>query len=426
MDRSTSGDARTVLPFLTAFIMCCLMFSGVLFALSADETPLTEAPATDDPVVEAAAVEPAVESIAVEDATTEAASRLEEILKGNKKCLNCHNREKSKLLEDGKEMSLQVPKEPYLASAHGVVSCVSCHSAIGKIKHPSQSTNISISTEREFSVDLNESCRKCHRQKYTQYKGSVHSALVAQGNKKAPVCSSCHNPHAPVSMANYKPETGLPCKNCHENIFNAYSASVHGQARINGNTIRDSHIQAPICSDCHHSHEVTALAIGDVLRTTCINCHESVTLLHNQWLPNAGTHLDIVSCAVCHAHSPNVNLTFISTIMRPESRLPWKRARYPYRSNSRPSQMRAVAGTPWKYGKREEGLAAKVRSPISLYAAVWKLCRVSRHTRLPARVLRSEPVKVVTSPVGGQSRMSRFPSPSLMAGDRVLMPTGRF
>jgi len=306
MVRSTSGDTGKVLAVLTVFFICCMMFSGVLLALPAEEaetavTPAAEAPVTETPEAEQAvpATEPGTDQ---EDSGNDLASRKAEALKQNSKCLKCHNREKTKLLEDGKEMSLLVPKEPYIESAHGAISCISCHRAIGKReKHPSKSTNISISTEREYSVEMNESCRKCHRQKYTQYKGSVHSALVAQGNKKAPVCSSCHNPHAPVSMDNYRPETGLPCKNCHENIFNAYSASVHGQARINGNTIRDSHIQAPICSDCHHSHEVTALAIGDVLRTTCINCHENVTLLHNQWLPNAGTHLDIVSCAVCHA-----------------------------------------------------------------------------------------------------------------------------
>jgi hypothetical protein len=287
-------------------VISCIVFSGFLYASPPeDPAPITQAPATGTAVSETSAAE---ETAATEmppavtaDAPDEAMSRLEEIQKNNEKCLKCHKREKTKLLEDGKEMTLHVPSEPYFASAHGEISCVSCHRSIGKRKHPSSSTNISIPNERDYKVELNESCRKCHRQKYTQYKGSVHSAMVAQGSTKAPLCSSCHNPHAPVSMADYKPESGLPCKNCHESIFNAYAASVHGQARINGNTIRDSHIQAPVCSDCHHSHQVTALAIGDVLRTTCIACHENVTLLHNQWLPNAGTHLDIVSCAVCHA-----------------------------------------------------------------------------------------------------------------------------
>jgi len=294
--RSTSGDSRTILPALTVFFLCAMVYSGAIFAIPAEEALATDEAETEVPVAEQVEESPAEEAV-----IDKAALRLAEKLKANEKCLRCHKRDKTKLLEDGKEMSLQVHKDEYLSSAHGEVSCVSCHSAIGKRKHPSKSTNITITSEREYTVDMNESCRKCHRQKYTQYKGSVHSALVAQGSTKAPLCSSCHNPHAPVSMVDYQAETGLPCKNCHENIFNAYSASVHGQARINGNTIRDSHIQSPICSDCHHSHEVTALAIGDVLRTTCIACHENVTLLHDQWLPNTGTHLDIVSCAVCHA-----------------------------------------------------------------------------------------------------------------------------
>lgn len=228
-------------------------------------------------------------------------SRHEEILKANNKCLRCHKRERTKLMEDGEELQLQIHGESYINSAHGVIQCISCHTSIGNRKHPRKSTNISIDNQRDYALELNESCRKCHRTKYTEFKGSIHAALIAQGNADAPTCSDCHDVHSVESMSDYQAETGQPCSRCHETIFNAYAASVHGQARMNGNTIRDSHIQSPICSDCHKSHEVTALAIGDVLRTTCINCHENVTLLHNQWLPNAGTHLDIVSCAVCHA-----------------------------------------------------------------------------------------------------------------------------
>jgi len=301
---STTGDSagndRAELSVLTMLFICCMLFSGVLYA---QETAETEIPATEIPAAEKNA-EPAViedARAATEDSQVDVTSRLEEILKNNTKCLRCHNRDKSKLLEDGESMSIQVHREEYLSSAHGEVSCVSCHEAIGNRKHPSKSTNITINSEREYSVEMNDSCRNCHREKTTQYKGSVHAALVAQGSTKAPVCTDCHSAHAVETMENYQAVTGLPCKNCHESIFNAYSDSVHGEARINGNTIRDTHIQSPICSDCHKSHEVTALGIGDPLRTTCIGCHENVVLLHTQWLPNAGTHLDIVSCAVCHA-----------------------------------------------------------------------------------------------------------------------------
>ena len=290
---SSAGDTRAELPILTILFICCMIFGSTLYA---QEIPETKLPAAEEPAAEVKA-DPAI----TEGAAVDVTSRLEEILKKNSKCLRCHNRDKSKLTEDGEQMSIQVHREDYLTSAHGEVSCTSCHRAIGNRKHPSKSTNITISSERDYSVELNENCRNCHRQKYTEYKGSVHAAMIAQGSEKAPLCTDCHSAHAVQSMQDYQAETGKPCKNCHENIFRAYSDSVHGQARIDGNTIRDTHIQSPICADCHKSHEVTALAIGDVLRTTCIGCHENVTLLHSQWLPNSGTHLDIVSCAVCHA-----------------------------------------------------------------------------------------------------------------------------
>lgn len=282
---------KAKLPVVMVLISCLVLANG----LFAQETVDPEASAAQVTV-------PENDSRSATDPTSvDVTSRHEEILKDNNRCLRCHKRERTKLMENGEEMSLQIHGEGYINSAHGQIRCTSCHESIGDRKHPSKSTNIAITSQRDYSLEINESCRKCHRIKFTEYKNSIHSALIEQGNEKAPLCSDCHDAHAVESMADYQAETGQPCSMCHENIFNAYAASVHGQARMNGNTIRDSHIQAPICSDCHMSHQVTALAIGDVLRTTCINCHENVTLLHSQWLPNSGTHLDIVSCAVCHA-----------------------------------------------------------------------------------------------------------------------------
>jgi len=269
------------LSVLVIFFTCCMIFSGVLHAV----------PATG----------PSAAPVAGNDATVDIAAELEAILKKNKKCLKCHSRDKFKTLESGEQMSLQVHREDFTGSAHGEIACVSCHEAIGNRKHPSKKTNITINSQREYALELNQSCRQCHDNNYTQYEHSIHASMVAQGSTRAPLCTDCHGAHAVETMAVYKPETGYPCKKCHENIFDAYTVSVHGEARINGNVIRDTHIQAPICADCHHAHDVTPLAIGDTLRSTCIGCHENVILLHNQWLPNAGTHLDIVSCAVCHA-----------------------------------------------------------------------------------------------------------------------------
>ncbi len=275
------GNTRPVLPSLIIFLIFCAIFNDRLYA---------------QPVAD-----PAAELAITKNTPADLGTQLEANLKQNNKCLKCHSREKIKTLESGEELSLQVHRDDFTSSAHGEIACVSCHEAIGSRRHPSKKTNITISSRRDYSVEMNQSCRSCHDKKSTQYEGSIHFSMVGQGSEKAPVCTDCHSAHAVETMTVYQPETGFPCKKCHENIFIAYAESVHGTARISGNVIRDKHIQAPICSDCHRSHEVTAVEIGDTLRSQCFGCHENVPLLHSQWLPNAGTHLDIVSCAVCHA-----------------------------------------------------------------------------------------------------------------------------
>ncbi|MGA9572638.1 MAG: multiheme c-type cytochrome [Lysobacterales bacterium] len=366
--RNIRGETRAVLTgFMMLATLCMVFFGGTCAAQTKQTADTAQAAVSEEPVADAV----------VKDAAT---LRIEATQEKNEKCLRCHKREKTKLLEDGKELSLQVPRDPYLASAHGVVSCVSCHRAIGKIKHPSKSTNIEIPSEREFSVEMNETCRKCHREKYTQYKGSVHAALVAQGNTKAPLCSGCHNPHAPESKAAFQADMGMPCKKCHEGVYQAYAASVHGQARLNGNTIRDSHIQAPICMDCHHSHEVTGLAIGDVLRTTCIACHENVILLHNQWLPNAGTHLDIVSCAVCHA--PFAKRKFDLHLYDNKAGVPlaMKEGDAPIEAQLQAIEDEGVTGDPLEIWKSRGGLSREgLPADISLRSRMEVMSGVAAH-----------------------------------------------
>ncbi len=295
MARTAVGNpalsTRVVLPAL--IVICCMIFSGVLYAQpQADVETEPAVKKAQDAIAQPAAVEQAAEAVDAE---------LEAILKKNTRCLRCHTKDKSKTLENGEELSLKIHGDDYTSSAHGEIACVSCHEAIGNRRHPSKKTNITIASKRDYSLEMNQSCRQCHDKKFTQYDGSIHASLVAQGSDNAPLCTDCHSAHAVERMRDFRAETGYPCKKCHENIYTAYSASVHGSARSTGNVIRDEHILAPICSDCHNSHGVAAVEIGDTLRSQCFGCHENVPLLHSQWLPNAGKHLDIVSCAVCHA-----------------------------------------------------------------------------------------------------------------------------
>jgi len=150
-------------------------------------------------------------------------------VKSDTKCVKCHSRKREKTLEDGDVLSLHIPKAEYANSVHGEIGCTSCHQALADKKHPSREP---IASRREYSLALNQSCRTCHAENFEQYENSIHASMVAGGNKAAPVCTDCHSAHAVESMAVYQPVTGLPCKNCHENIFDAYSQSVHGGARV--------------------------------------------------------------------------------------------------------------------------------------------------------------------------------------------------
>ena len=257
-------------------------------------------------------VTPAAANIASEPGVK---SQSAKSVKSDTKCLKCHSRDREKKLEDGDVLSLHVAKAEYADSVHGEIGCTSCHQALVGKKHPSREP---IASRREHSLALNQSCRSCHAENFEQYEHSIHASLVAEGNQSAPVCTDCHSAHAVESMAVYQPVTGLPCKNCHENIFDAYAQSVHGGARVKGNVIRDSHIQAPICSDCHQAHGITAVAASDYLQSTCLDCHEGATMAHKEWLPNAGLHLDVITCAVCHAPMAEhrVNLVLYDNVAR--------------------------------------------------------------------------------------------------------------
>lgn len=267
--RSISSACRFV--SVLAILLVLFLLPGMAFATTSGTTDLSNAPA----------LKPGEEK--------------------DTKCLKCHSKNKTKSLADGEQMSLFVPLSEYTSSAHSKEGCVSCHKVIANKKHPAKKYRIEISSQRDYSVERNEVCRDCHEQKYAQYEGSIHATLVAHGNRTAPVCSDCHSAHAVEPMTVYTPVTGLPCKKCHEDVFDTYSLSVHGEARKNGNIIRAAHIQAPVCVDCHSAHEVSTVASKSQLRSLCLDCHDGARVAHEQWLPNAGRHLEVVSCAACHA-----------------------------------------------------------------------------------------------------------------------------
>jgi hypothetical protein len=211
---------------------------------------------------------------------------------GDQQCLACHALDGlAKPLADGGTLSLHISGDGFAQSVHAVIGCAGCHTDINLARHPPAKNQIA--SQRVFSVAMVQVCRTCHNATFEQWTNSVHAALVRDGNPQAPICSSCHTPHAVMQGAAGSLPT-VPCKTCHSSIFTAYSTSVHGVIREHGM------LAAPLCFDCHGAHDVAVASAGVGRRDVCLGCHTEALASHRSWLPNAQLHFDVVSCSVCH------------------------------------------------------------------------------------------------------------------------------
>ncbi|MDH4049929.1 MAG: cytochrome c family protein [Rubrivivax sp.] len=209
-------------------------------------------------------------------------------------CLKCHDKAGlDKPLGDGGTLSLHISTQGYLASVHQAQDCTDCHAEIddethGKVVAP-------LASRRVITEAMQETCRDCHKKKYTQYDDSIHASLAKDGSDKAPLCADCHNAHTQAAVAQLAPIDQTPCAACHAKIFEAWSQDVHGLKRA------ASGKAAPICADCHQAHDVKAASLGDGPKEACLACHKNAVAQHRDWLPNAGRHFEAISCPVCHA-----------------------------------------------------------------------------------------------------------------------------
>jgi len=212
---------------------------------------------------------------------------------GDEHCLSCHQSAGTDMpLANGEALSLHISGEVFAKSVHGPFGCSACHSDIDPAKHPGDVAPIA--GRRSFAVARAKVCGSCHTDQAAQWNRGVHAALVRAGNPVAPLCTSCHSPHAVMKGAAEAMDT-VPCKACHGAIFTAYAASVHGVLRAAGVT------QAPLCFGCHGAHDVKVPTAGAGMKDVCFGCHVDAVARHQEWLPNTLLHFGVVSCPACHA-----------------------------------------------------------------------------------------------------------------------------
>lgn len=196
------------------------------------------------------------------------------------KCVVCHGRKDLYRTEGtGRKVSLFVDETALARSVHRGKECTDCHVDIVAIPHKSVQK---------------VNCRRCHYsgnpvgapqgELYDQYEQSVHGKEVLAGNPKAPVCQDCHGSHEVMfhdstSSATFKLNRPATCGRCHIDIFSVYQSSVHGQALAGGN------LDAPDCSSCHGEHgirrpEDTASQVAPLhVAETCSGCHGPIGIV---------------------------------------------------------------------------------------------------------------------------------------------------
>lgn len=200
----------------------------------------------------------------------------------------------------------------YMDSMHGKAllkmglivapSCNDCH-GVHDIKR---------SVDRSSSVNhanIAATCGKCHLGIEKQYNASVHGQLLAQGDKRGPVCTDCHSAHniASPDGNHFKELSDERCGKCHQDRLEHYRDTYHGKAMALGKPNIAPEVAA--CYDCHGSHDVlprkdpaSRLSKANIV-ATCKKCHADANESFAQYVPHANP-LD-------HKNYPALNGVFL-------------------------------------------------------------------------------------------------------------------
>jgi cytochrome b subunit of formate dehydrogenase len=193
-------------------------------------------------------------------------------------------------------------------------TCVSCHGG-------HQILAISDSRSKQHRLNSIFLCAECHenhpnptpggyapRTQIQAYLRSAHGKAIAEaGLVAAPTCADCHGAHAvhPVSDPEspvHRTRIYKTCGGCHVGILAIYEKSLHGKLAAAGN------LDAPVCTDCHTSHEIIQhdkvafkLASGD----RCGKCHEERIKHYRETYHGKALALgkaQVAACYDCHGH----------------------------------------------------------------------------------------------------------------------------
>ena len=241
--------------------------------------------------------------------------------RGPEFCATCHSTEVSqyKLSIHGRARAKMNGDAPACQQCHGPAHQVAASS---DAKSPVNKAN------------LPDTCGHCHSNpvlvaKYMfgvakpveAYQSSVHGRAIQQGKLNAASCNDCHGVHDILPASDprskiWKQNVAATCATCHQDVYNTYRESIHGQAVAAGV------LDAATCTDCHGEHRILALgnpqspvSMANVSQVTCSRCHANTRLMARFNVPasRVPTYEDsyhglasssgqqtVANCASCH------------------------------------------------------------------------------------------------------------------------------
>jgi len=209
------------------------------------------------------------------------------------KCLGCHS-DPSMVgrFQDGTTISIYVDPDAHEGAIRHLMRCPICHQSQRTYPHeysrqascsvchwektsntkPEQLVyNLYYLDKRALSLQVKDSCKKCHKEKYAEMADSAHLEVMSDGNRYAPVCVDCHRSHEIANGTLTREMVGKICSDCHLGVYTSYLGSVHGAALEQG-----SNPEVPTCGDCHGIHSVLGpnnVGFRADSIETCGNCH---------------------------------------------------------------------------------------------------------------------------------------------------------
>ena len=196
-------------------------------------------------------------------------------------CLTCHgNPSLQTRFADGGKLSLHVDARALRDSAHGLLTCTTCH-ADHEVCPPGRAEPLDSATYR---IEATEMCISCHLAAAGDYAESAHGQPVLTDSGDGATCNDCHALEPSGHAVGWVSDPSLMlspqsvdenCGRCHEDALRTYRHTSHSKVARFGDPDRPAN-----CTTCHGDHAVKAVDDPDEpmtaanLVTVCGDCHD--------------------------------------------------------------------------------------------------------------------------------------------------------